>query len=124
MGKIAIKSSSKNLSSVEHSDEWYPFQATKSGKNCSGAIRIRLYISKVKQTLKKKSTKALLEPESDVLKCIRNNDYDSLVKLLSVISADEVNKPEDKTGNTPLHIACLESKTIDERILAALLDVC
>lgn len=125
MGKIKIKSSTKNLiSSNEHHEEWYPFQATKSGKHSSGALRVRLYLTKVKQSLRKKSTKVLLDVDNDVLKCIRNNDYNALCDLLSRISADEVNKPEDKTGNTPLHVACLESKTIDERILEALLDVC
>lgn len=122
MGKVSIKSSTKNLSTVEFFEDWYPLLATKSGKNSSGALKIRLQTVKTKPSLKKKSTRALIESDKSILKCVRNSDYEELVELLGIVSAEEVNKPEEKTGNTPLHIACLESKTIDERILSSLLE--
>lgn len=124
IGGVNIDTASKKLDTIECSDELYPLASTKSGKNEPvGYLRIRLHIVRTKPSLKKKSTRALIDSEKSILKCVRNNDYDGLIELLGIVSVEEVNKPEDKTGNTPLHLACLESKVLDERILMALVEV-
>lgn len=124
LGKCSIDTSSKNLGFVECYDDWFLLASGKTGANTIFAqLRVRLHVVKTKPSLKKKSTRALIESDKSILKCVRNNDYQGLVELLQIVSVEEVNKPEEKTGNTPLHIACLECKQLDERILSVLLEV-
>lgn len=76
-----------------------------------------------KRTIKKnKSLQQVDSAGQDLFDLIRGNDFDSLEEYLRQASVEEVNRAEEKTGNTPLHAACLDGKTLDERILTALLE--
>ena len=123
--QITIKTK-KKLMGTQHNENWYPLQPAKSGKPANGALKIRLRLLKKtnndsRSMSKKKST--VMPSTGQIFTYIRNNDWSGLEEFLETATPQQVNEPEDKTGNTPLHIACLDCKTLDERILRSLLQV-
>jgi hypothetical protein len=126
MGQVTIKTAKKLASGGGVSDSWYPLQPSKSGKAASGALKIKLRVVKKALTVanlqKKKS--GFIVPELDLFQMIRNHDAKAVDIYLDTASEDDVNRPEEKTGNTPLHAACLESKNLPEDVFWSLLRVC
>lgn len=130
MGQVTIKTA-KKLSSSKESDGWYPLQPSKSGKATSGALRIRLKLVKKAPALaavsnlakKKSSVLHLSQPAADIFGFIDRNDWVGIDEYLEKATPEQVNIQENKTLNSPLHISCLQCKSIDERIIESLLKV-
>jgi hypothetical protein len=125
MGQVTIKTAKKLAAGNGVSEAWYPLQPSKSGKAASGALKIKLKVVKKSLTLanlqKKKS--GFINPEADIFQMIRNHDLKGVETFLETASEDDVNRQEEKTGNTPLHAACLEAKNLTEDVFWALLRV-
>lgn len=130
MGQVTIKTK-KKLAGTKESEGWYPLQPSKSGKATSGALKVKLKLVKRSLTSsnsgnlskKKSSVLHVSQPSADIFGFIDRNDWVGLDEFLEKATPDQVNIQEAKTLNTPLHIACLQCKTIDERILHALVKV-
>lgn len=123
ISKFSLKVPAKLIGgSADTLEEWHPLQPLKPGKSASGAVLVRLRMTKKRVMKKNKSSSAVSETtHADLFSIIHANEYDALEEYLRNATADDVNRVEEKTGNTPLHAACLDCKTLDERIIVALL---
>jgi len=122
VSKVSFKVPPKLLSgSSDPVEDWHPLQPLKSGKSASGAVLVRLRTSK-KRVMKKIKSSPHVDVNMNLFDIIRANDFAMVEVYLKTATPEDVNKVEEKTGNTPLHAACLDGKTLDERILIAILE--
>lgn len=123
VSRVSFKVPAKLLGgSADTVEEWHPLQPLKQGKSASGAILVRLRTTKKRTIKKNKSMQHVDAANATLFTMIRANDYDMVEEYLKRATPDDVNKAEEKTGNTALHAACLDCKTLDERILTSMLE--
>lgn len=123
VSKVSFKVPTKLLGgSADTIEEWHPLQPIKQGKNASGALLVRMRTTKKRTIKKNKSTQHVDAAGKNLFELIRTNDYEVVEEYLKTATVEEVNRAEERTGNTPLHAACLDGKILDERIMIGILE--
>ncbi|XP_049848483.1 stress-activated protein kinase alpha-like [Schistocerca gregaria] len=111
------------LSGSEVIEGWYNFKSIKAGKNFTGSLQLQIKAVRMTKLVRGKLKYANGETNtSDLFDLIYQNDYPGIIQYLEMATAEDVNRREPRTGNTCLHVACLESKNLDSRILISLLE--
>ena len=132
MGQVTIKTQ-KKLTGTKESEGWYPLQPSKSGKATSGATQGEIEACETLLVFNQLWWQRCLKGKRAVfyiwhllpIFLVLSTKTTGLAwdEFLEKATPDQVNLQEAKTQNAPLHIACLQCKSIDERILRVLVEV-